>query len=277
MGLRISTNVSAISAQRNLSRSNESISKSYSQLSSGSRINKAADDAAGLSISDNMTAQIRSVRQASRNANDGIALIQVAEGGLSEISNIVIRLRELGMQAASDTVGQDERGFINKEVQQLKSEIQRITAVTKWGQSRLLDGTTPTYEFQIGTSNNEFEDRIAFAASENLATIDALGLSEVDYTQKEGAQTSLNALDGALTRVNEIRSGLGALQNRLTSTVTNLDVAEENMSAANSRIKDTDIAAVSADLAKNNILLQGGLSVMAQANQVPGYALKLLS
>lgn len=277
MGLRISTNVSAINAQRNLSRSQESISKSYNQLASGSRINKAADDAAGLSISENTTAQVRSMRQASRNANDGISLIQVAEGGLSEISNIVIRLRELGMQAASDTVGTDERGFINKEVQQLKSEIQRITGVTKWGQNRLLDGTTPAYEFQVGTNNNEFEDRIVFNASENLATIDALGLTDVDYAQKEGAQMSLTALDGALTRVNEIRAGLGALQNRLTSTVTNLGVAEENMSAANSRIKDTDIAAATADLAKNNILLQGGLSVMAQANQFPGYALKLLA
>lgn len=276
MGMRVSTNVAAINAQRNLTKSQENISSSFAQLSSGSRINKAADDAAGLSISETLKAQIRSFRQANRNANDGISLIQVAEGGLNEISNIVVRLRELGMQAASDNVSDRERGFINKEVMQLKNEAQRIAQTTKWGETKLLDGTTPNYDFQVGIRNDDFEDRISFEASENIATLDALGIAEVDYTQKEGAQQSMAALDDSLVRVNGIRANLGAMQNRLTSTVTNLGVAEENYSAANSRIRDTDIASATSELARNNILLNAGLSVTAQASQNPTMALKLL-
>jgi flagellin len=276
MGLRISTNVAAINAHRNMTNSQEAISKSFAQLSSGSRINKAADDAAGLSISETQQANIRSMRQANRNANDGISLIQVAEGGLSEVNNIVIRLRELGIQAASDTVGDKERGFINKEVNQLKNEMQRISQTTRWGEQALLDGSTPNYDFQVGTRNNEFEDRITFSASENTATLDTLGVAGVDYTTKEGARSALQNLDGAISKVNEMRSNLGALQNRLTSTVANLGVAEENMSAAKSRVRDTDVASATAELTKNNILLQAGLSTMAQANQQPTMAMKLL-
>lgn len=268
MGMRISTNVAAINAHRNLTRSQESISNSFAQLSSGSRINKAADDAAGLSISENTQAQIRSFRQANRNANDGVSLIQVAEGGLNEISNIVVRLRELGIQAASDTVGDKERGFINKEVQQLKSEIQRIASVTKWGSTKLLDGSTPRYDFQVGINNDDFEDRISFDSAQNIATLDSLGLSGVDYNSKEGAQTSLVPLDDALTRVNDMRSNLGALQNRLGSTITNLGTAEENMSAAKSRIRDTDVAAATAEMTRNQVLLQAGVSTMADRKSV---------
>jgi flagellin len=276
MGMRISTNVAAINAHRNLSNSQMKIADSFAQLSSGSRINKSADDAAGLAISENMNAQIRSMRQANRNASDGQSLIQVAEGGLNEISNLVIRLRELGMQAATDTVGDKERGFINKEVGQLKSEIQRIASSTRWADTKLLDGTTPNFDFQIGTFNNEFDDRITFKASENAATLDSLGLSGVDYSTKEGAQTALSQLDKAIYRVNDTRSNLGALQNRLTSTVSNLGIAEENYSAAKSRIRDTDVAQATAELTRNNVLLQAGVSVMAQANQVPALAMKLL-
>ncbi|PIT99701.1 MAG: flagellin FliC [Bdellovibrionales bacterium CG10_big_fil_rev_8_21_14_0_10_45_34] len=276
MGMRISTNMASINAQRNLSTSQMKISDSYSKLSSGSRINKSADDAAGLAISETIQSQIRSTRQANRNANDGISLIQVAEGGLNEISNIVTRLRELGIQAASDTVSDRERGFINKEVAQLKNEAQRIATVTKWGETGLLDGSSPSYDFQIGINNDDFQDRISFNAGENTATIDALGLADVDYSQKEGAQTALSNLDEAINRVNDMRSNLGALQNRMNSTISNLTIAEENMSAANSRIRDTDVADTTAALAKNNILLQAGLSTLAQANQTPGYALKLL-
>lgn len=276
MGMRISTNLSAINAQRNLIGSQRQIGKSMAQLSSGSRINIAADDAAGLAISEKFKAGIRSARQANRNANDGISMVQTAEGGLNEVGNIITRLRELGIQAASDTVGDTERGFINKEVTQLKSEMQRIASTTAWGKTKLLDGTTPIFDFQVGIYNNAEEDRISFNSGENNANLDTLGLSEIDYASKEGAQGSLALLDSAQTRVNEYRANLGALQNRLVSTVDNLAVYEENMSAANSRIRDTDIAQASSEMTRNNILLQAGTATLAQANQTQQLALKLL-
>lgn len=276
MGLRISTNVAAINGHRNLAKSQLIMNKSLAQLSSGSRINKAADDAAGLAISEVMRGHIRGMRQANRNANDGLSLVQTAEGGLNEIGNMIVRLRELGMQAASDSVGDRERSFINKEVVQLKDEIQRIAKTTKWGDTTLLDGSTPTYEFQVGLFNNPEEDRISFQAGENVATIDALGLAGLDFSNKDGAQGALASLDEAQNRVNESRSNLGAIQNRLQSTINNLGVAEENMSAANSRIRDTDVAAATADLAKNQVLLQAATSTLAQASQSSQLALQLL-
>ena len=276
MGMRVTTNISAINAQRNLNGSQRMIGKSMAQLASGSRINIAADDAAGLAISEGLKASIRSAAQAQRNANDGISMVQTAEGGLNEIGNIVVRLRELGIQASSDTVGEVERGFLNKEVEQLKSEVQRIASVTTWGKTKLLDGSTPTFDFQVGLFNNAEEDRISFDASQNVATLDALGLSGLDYTSKEGAQTALENLDSAQELVNGYRANLGALQNRLTSTVDNLGVAHENMSAANSRIRDTDVAQASSEMVRNNILLQAGTSTLAQANQSNQLALKLI-
>lgn len=276
MGMRVTTNISAINAQRNLQQSQRVVGKSMSQLASGSRINIAADDAAGLAISEKMKAGIRSARQATRNANDGISMVQTAEGGLNEIGNIVTRLRELGIQAASDTVGSTERGFMNKEVTQLKSEIQRISLATKWGSTNLLDGSTPKFDFQIGLFNNENEDRISFNASENNAQLDSLGLGELDYTTKEGAQAGLSSLDMSQDSINGMRASLGALQNRLTSTVDNLGVLEENMSAANSRIRDTDVASASSEMTRNNILLQASTATLAQANQSSQLALKLI-
>lgn len=277
MGMRVSTNIAAINAQRNLMGSQNNMRDSFAKLSSGSRINKAADDAAGLAISENLKGQIRSARQANRNANDGVSMVQVAEGGLNEIGNIIVRLRELGIQAASDTVGDKERGFINTEVQQLKSEAERISKVTTWGTTKLLDGSTPAFDFQVGLFNNSFEDRITFNAAENEATLSALGIEGIDYTDKVGAQESLVNLDEAQYRVNEMRSNLGALQNRLGSTVNNLAISEENLSAANSRIRDTDVAEASAELTRNNILLQAGTAALAQANQMNGVALSLLN
>lgn len=276
MGMRVSTNIAAINAQRNLVGSQQNISDSLAKLASGSRINKAADDAAGLAISEGLKAQIRSARQANRNANDGISMVQTAEGGLNEIGNIIVRMRELGIQAASDTVGENERGFIDKEIQQLKSEMERISKVTTWGRTKLLDGTTPTFDFQVGLYNDDFEDRISFDASKNVATLDALGLDGLDYTSKEGAQSALESLDNAQVNVNSMRSDLGALQNRLLSTTNNLLIAEENMSAANSRIRDTDVAEASAELTRNNILLQTSTASLAQANQKNGIALSLI-
>lgn len=276
MGMRVTTNIAALNAQRNLIGSQRTVNKSMAQLASGNRINIAADDAAGLAISEKLKASIRSAAQAQRNANDGISMVQTAEGGLNEIGNIVTRLRELGIQAASDTVGETERGFLDKEVQQLKSEIQRIANVTTWGKTKLLDGSSPTFDFQVGVYNNAEEDRISFEAGNNVATLDALTLEGLDYTSQEGAQEALAALDFAQDHVNGIRANLGALQNRLTSTVDNLGVAQENMSAANSRIRDTDVAQASSEMVRNNILLQAGTSTLAQANQVNQLALKLI-
>lgn len=276
MGMRVTTNISAINAQRNLVGSQRALGKSMSQLASGSRINIAADDAAGLAISERLKAGIRSARQANRNANDGISMVQTAEGGLNEIGNIVTRLRELGIQAASDTVGGIERGFLDREVQQLKEEVQRIATSTKWGSTNLLDGQTPFFDFQVGIYNDPEEDRIKFDSSQNNAQLDALGLTGLDYTSKEGAQDALTRLDEAQNMVNGYRANLGALQNRLQSTTDNLGVLEENMSAANSRIRDTDVAMASSEMTRNNILLQAGTSTLAQANSVNQLALKLI-
>lgn len=275
--MRVSTNIAAINAQRNLVSSQYNMRDSFAKLASGSRINKAADDAAGLAISENLRGQIRSARQANRNANDGISMVQVAEGGLNEIGNIIVRMRELGIQAASDTIGDRERGFINMEIQQLKNESERIARVTTWGSTKLLDGSTPTFDFQVGLFNNDFEDRISFEAGTNEATLAALGLEGVDYASKDGAQEALAQLDEAQVRVNEMRANLGALQNRLQSTTNNLLISEENLSAANSRIRDTDVAEASAELTRNNILLQAGTAALAQANQMNSVALSLIS
>lgn len=276
MGMRVTTNVAALNANRNLIGSQRNLQTSMAQLSSGSRINKSSDDAAGLAISERFKSSIRSGRQAQRNANDGISMVQTAEGGLTELSNIVIRLRELGIQAASDTVGDVERGFLDKEVQQLKSEIQRISMTTTWGTTKLLDGQTPTFEYQVGLYNSPEEDRIIFDSSSNNAQLDALGLSDLSFETRDGAREALNLLDDAQAQVNGFRANLGALQNRLMSTADNLGVYEENMSAAVSRIRDTDVAMASSEMTRNNILLQAGTATLAQANQVNQLALKLI-
>lgn len=276
MGMRVSTNIAALNAQRNLVSGQRQIQNSTAQLASGQRINRSADDAAGLAISENLKAQVRSNRQASRNANDGISLIQVAEGGLNEISNLVVRLRELGIQAASDTVGDIERGFANKEVQQLKLEIDRIANVTTWGKTKLLDGSAPVFDLQVGVFENPVDNRISWDGSQNNATLESIGIQEIDYSTKEGAQMALAQLDTASTQVNGMRANLGALQNRLTSTVDNLLIQDENLSAANSRIRDTDMATASSEMIRNNVLLQAGTSTLAQANQSTSLALKLI-
>lgn len=276
MGLRVSTNIAAVNAQRNLVTSQRVIQNSMAQLASGSRINKAADDAAGLAISEGLKSQLRSGLQATRNANDGISMIQTGEGGLNEISNIVTRLRELAIQGASDTVGDVERGFLDKEVQQMKAEIDRIANVTTWGTTKLLDGNSPQFDFQVGLYGDATDNRISWDPSENNATLDGLDLASLDFTSKDGAQDALSLLDTAQSNVNGMRSTMGALQNRMTSTVDNLMNQYENLSAANSRIRDTDVAQSSSEMTRNNILLQAGVSTMAQANSVNAVALKLI-
>ena len=276
MGLRINTNIQAMVAQRNLDTNRRSQEQSLERLSSGSRINRAGDDAAGLAISERIRANTRSLAQAGRNAQDGISLVQVAEGGTNEVTNMLIRMRELSIQAASDTIGNKERGFIDKEVKQLRSEIDRIAITTEFNGTKLLNGANKALDIQVGLNNNPMEDRLSFNTAEQNITTEALGISSITTMSKEDAQGNLERLDVALTRLNENRSALGALQNRMQSTINNISVYKENLDAARSRIKDTDMAVETSELTKANILTQAGIAVLGQANQNPQQALKLL-
>ncbi len=276
MGFRINTNVPSISAQRNLGIQREFQDRTMAKLSSGERITRAADDAAGLAISEKLKAEIRSNRQAARNTSDGISMIQTAEGGLNEISNILVRLRELSIQAASDTIGNTERGFSDLEVQHLKQEMSRIADVTKFNGTYLLNGMGGDLEFQVGTGSNAEKDRMVYSTIQSDSRTTKLGINEISVATKQDAQLNLDKIDQAIMVVSGNRASLGALQNRLTSTYNNLQVADENLSAANSRIRDADIALESAELAKRNILTQSGTSVLAQANNNQAMALKLL-
>lgn len=276
MGMRINTNQMAVNAQRNLRMNQSTLQGSTEKLASGQRINKSADDAAGLAISEQLHASIRSFQQAGRNAQDGISFVQVAEGGMAEVSNMIIRLRELSVQGASDTVGDKERGYLNNEVQQLKLEVQRIAQGTEFNGAKLLDGSGTKLDFQIGVKNDDFLDRISYDPSRTNVTLDSLGIAGIDVSNKEGAQAGLESLDTSLSVINANRAELGALQNRLTSTIANTEVAIENFSAAKSRIRDTDFSTTSADLARDSVKIQASTAVLAQANQSTGLALKLL-
>lgn len=277
MGLRVNTNVASLNSQRHLRGTRAALDKSIEKLSSGSRINRAGDDAAGLAISENLRAQIRGLAQAERNAQDGVSLVQVAEGGLQEISSILIRLRELAVQAASDTVGPTERKFLNTEYEALISEVDRIANATEFNKIPLLNGTGSVFDIQVGTRNNPNIDRITFfdGSSADVSAV-ALGVNLTSVADKASAQNSLAAIDSAIISVSSIRADFGAMQNRLQSIINNLAISIENMSAANSRIRDTDVAVETAELTKSNILMQAGTAVLAQANQSIGSALSLL-
>ena len=276
MGMRINTNVSSIAARRSLGRNNQNLNDNLRKLSSGKRITQASDDAAGLAISEKLKAEIRGTRQAKRNAGDSIALIQTAEGGLNEISSILIRLRELSIQASSDTVGEPERRFGDMEFQQLKEEVDRIAKSSSFNGIKLLDGTGGVLDFQIGTKNNPLLDRVSYDFTKADGTLASLGIDTEAISSKIGAQQSLEKLDNALVQVNGVRANMGAMQNRLNSVVNNLAYTDENLSAANSRIRDADIAEETAELAKNSILVQSGVSVLSQTNNAPNIALKLI-
>jgi flagellin len=277
MGLRIATNTTALNAQRQMAANRASLDRALERLASGSRINHAGDDAAGLAISENLRAQVRGIRQAKRNAMDGVSLIQVSEGGLNEISNIMIRLRELAIQSASDTIGDTERQFTDREFQSLKQEIDRIANVTQFNGNALLNGRAGIFEIQVGTKNNPILDRVIYNGERADASLDALKLGGESVATKQGAQLSLSVIDDALIRVNSIRADLGAMQNRLQSTIQNLAISDENLSAANSRIRDTDLAEEVSEMTKQNILMQAGISVLGQANNSNTAALKLLN
>ncbi|MDA9793228.1 flagellin [Bacteriovoracaceae bacterium] len=276
MGFRINTNVASISAQRALTNTNKAAADNLSKMSSGSRIVKASDDAAGLAISEKLKSNVRSLNQANRNANDGISMIQVAEGGLNETQSILTRLRELSIQSSSDTVGDSERAFSDLEYQQLKSEMQRISEVTEFNGAKLLNGEGDKLEFQIGINNNDFQDRISYDRQMTSSGLESLGVDSLTVSNKDGAQTSLASIDSAIEKVSGQRAALGAIQNRLSSTSNNLQVTSENLSAANSRIRDVDYAEATAMNAKMNILNSAGTSVLAQANTQGQNALKLI-
>jgi flagellin len=278
MGLRIATNVSSLTAQRHMVNTRRLLDRSLERLSSGYRINKAGDDAAGLAISEKLRAKTRGLIQAQRNASDGISLIQVAEGGLEEIQNILVRLRELGVQAASDTIGGQERRYLNEEYQSLKEEVDRIANVTEFNGTVLLDGTGGSLDFQVNTGGLNLlgVDRISFDAFKSDVNSDKLGLEELSIDSKVNAQRSLQIIDSAIEDVSSIRGELGAIDNRLTSSIRNLSVSIENLTAANSRIKDVDVAMETSELTRNNILMQAGTAILQQANSIPKMALTLL-
>jgi flagellin len=277
MGLRINTNTQSIAAQRNLGTNLLAQQNSIEKLASGSRIVRAADDAAGLAISEKMKASIRSIRQDVRNGNDGISMIQTAEGGMNEVSNILVRFRELSIQAASDTLGDTERGFIDKEVGQLRSEVDRIAKSTEFNGKKLLSGEGDHMDIQIGQNNRPDQDRFSYDPSHTDSSLDRLGLSGLSVATKESAQGNLEKIDGAIKTLSGNRAELGALQNRMQSAISSLQVYDENLSSANSRIRDVDVANETATLTKSNIMSQASVSVLSQANSNSQLALKLLS
>ncbi len=276
MSLRIATNIQSLSAQRSLGIIKDDQTRSFQRLSSGSRINNAGDDAAGLAISEQLKSQIRSSQQATRNAGDGISVIQTAEGGLNEVNNILIRLRELSIQAASDTIGNSERTFSDMEFQQLKGEVERIATSTNFNSKQLLSGSGSTLDFQVGISNVKENDRISYRPQDTSARVDDLGIRDLGVLTKSEAQSNLSRIDDAISQVNSNRAMLGALQNRLQSTVNHLEIKSENLSSANSQIRDTDVARETANLTRSNVLEASGISVLAQANNSTKVALKLL-
>lgn len=276
MGLRINTNTASLRAQTALSKVESQKSDTLAKLSSGSRINKAGDDAAGLAISEKLKANIRGSQQATRNAGDGISMVQTAEGGLNEVSNVLIRLRELSVQSASDTVGDTERKFADLEFQHLTQEVERIASSTQFNGKQLLSGQGDTMEFQVGIMNDAKNDRLSYRPQDSSARAEDLGIAGLGVQTKVDAQENLEKIDAAINAVNGNRASLGALQNRLQSTISNLETRTENLAAANSRIRDADIASESAEMAKANILSASSTSVLAQANNSGSAALKLI-
>ncbi len=274
MGLRIATNMASIASQRAMAMQTKRQDHASQALASGSRIVHASDDAAGLAISEGMKAEIRGTAAARSNAFNAISAIQVGEGGLSEVSNLLIRLRELGVQSASDTIGNKERAYLQQESGSIVDEIDRISKTTKFGDKNLLDGSNSTLEFQVGTTAGK--ENIVTYRSDGNATIAELGIEGANISEKDGARDLLSAVDGALEKVSKMRAGYGAMQSRLESTVNGLDVRSENLSAARSRIADADVAKESSELASATMLQQASLSVLAQANQQPMVAMKLI-
>jgi len=279
MALSIVTNVASLNAQRNLNNTQQALAKNVQRLSSGLRINQAADDAAGTGISANLGSDIRALSQASRNTGDGMSMAQLAEGALNEVNGIVTRMRELAVQSSNATIDSTARGFIQEEFGQLRSEINRISQVTEFNGRVMLSGTLASgIEFQVGM-NSSANDRIALTIERTHSSTlgSSVGkITSASLSTATNAQIAINIFDGAITQLSTQRSKIGAVQNRLSATLSNLAVAKENLSAANSRIKDVDVAEESAALTRNQILSQAGTSLLGQANSLPQSALSLI-
>jgi len=277
MGLRINTNVSSLSAQRHLYNTTNKLNKSMERLSSGLRINRSGDDAAGLAISESLKSDIRALQQASRNAADGISLVQVAEGALDEVNNILLRLRELAEQAATETLGQDERGYLDAEYQALLQEIDRISATAEFNGLMLLDGSAGTLDVQvgIGTDVNTSAVQLDLSTAMDTTQLNLAGTSILG-TNGDAARLVMGEITAATGTVSSLRAGFGAVQNRLEISIRNIGMATENLAAANSRIRDVDIAAETSTMTSLQILQQAGVSILSQANMNNSLALKLL-
>jgi len=273
MGLRVNNNVGSINAQRNLANTTERLQNSLQRLSSGLRITRASDDAAGLAISENFRAEVRGLTQASRNANDGISLLQVAEGALNETSGLLVRMRELAVQSANGTLGSTERNTINDEFQDLASEITRIANVTSFNGISILN-TSGSITFQVGSEGTS-SDTISVSGVQATATAVGIGTS-VSVSTASGATGALGTLDSAISTVASLRAGFGTVQNRLESTIRSLAVAIENTASAESQIRDVDFASETAELTRSQVLQQAGVSILAQANVSTQSALALL-
>ena len=270
MGLRVNSNLYSQNAQRNLSNVSSRLGGNFARLSSGLRIAAAADDAAGLGISERMRAQVRSLNQAGRNANDGISLVQTAEGTINELNGNLVRMRELAIQAANGTLNTGDRAVIDSEFQALVAEIDRVANQATFNGIALFDGSTTTLTFQVGVESGETID----VTLEDLSAA-TLGIT-TDVTDQTNASAALDLIDDAIDTVSSLRGNLGAAQNRLGSTVRSIANAAENLTGAESRIRDVDVAAETADLTRNSILQQAAVSVLAQANTQPQIALALL-
>lgn len=274
MGLRINTNVGSLNAQRNLSKVTGKLQGNYRRLSTGLRISTAADDSAGLAISERLKAQVASLNQAKRNANDAISLTQTAEGALDEVSSILIRLRELAIQASNGTVSTADKTTLEEEFSTLKSEIDRIANATEFNGIKLLDGSSTSTSFQVGVGTKASVNQISVALSD--VNIAALSIQNASLSGTGSTSSAIADIDTTINTISQLRGKLGAAQNRLSSTIANVANQAENIAAANSRIRDIDVALETADLTRNSILQQASLSILAQANAQPQSALSLL-
>lgn len=275
MGLRIATNVASMTAQRNIARSESRTTHAISALSSGSRIVRAGDDAAGFAISEHLRGQSASLRQAKRNSDNATGLIQVAEGGLNEQNNILIRLRELAIQSASDTLGDDEREFLDTEFQQLLQEFDRIAETTTYGNKKLLTGTDEEFVFHLGSGGDPEVDVVKYKMESDTRS-SSLGLKGLSVADQDDARDMLRDLDEATMSVAKARSSFGAIQSRLAIVGSNLEIQNENVEAARSRIADADVAHEMSELVQGRVQQEIGMAVLAQANQSAERALKLL-
>ena len=273
MGIRINTNVSSINTRRHLSNSTNAFNKSMEKLSSGLRINRAGDDAAGLAISENLKSDIRALNQAARNAADGISLIQTAEGSLDEVSNILLRMKELAEQALNGTLSDTDRGYLNAEFDALKSEINRISDSVDFNGVKLLDGSGTSVAIQVGIGTSG-SDSVAVDLTTDVDTT-GLGLAAAVDTASNAGQ-AMDQIDDAISTVVSSRGGFGAVQNRLESSIRNINMMAENLSAANSRIRDVDVAYETSNMTSYQILQQAGVAMLAQANMTSGLAMNLL-